>query len=154
MDTKQNVLMGIKEEVKNGRMKGIEIPLNSTFQTVVKVYGEPKGISNNECWTYSYDHSKINAMFYYDHDSCSNERNLLKPESILNQISVTPDFFHISITEEDVKNALGKPNKEYLNEAYGGYYLIYEISNSKLIFITEEESSAKKIGKINVEMKT
>ena len=44
----QEFLLDLKEEVKNGHMKGIELSLGSTYQDVVKKYGEPKGIQNDE----------------------------------------------------------------------------------------------------------
>ena len=144
-------IIEIKEDASKGRMKGIDTPLGTTYQEIVDKYGEPKGISNEECWTYSYGHLKNdNTVFYFYHDSCNNRRNILEPETILNKISASPEFLDIQMTESNVKLALGKPDEEYLNEAYGGYYLIYDLVQYRLIFIAEENSNTKYIYRVQV----
>lgn len=140
----------IKKEAVQGRMKEMKIPLGVTYQEVVTAYGEPEGISNEECWTYSYGHTRTEGAFYFNHDSCSDGLNVLKPETALNKISVTAEFLQIRMTVEEVKLALGDPDIEYLGEAYAGYFLIYNLAPYQLIFIGDEDSESKNIYKVNV----
>ncbi|MCP3775284.1 hypothetical protein NLX71_18595 [Paenibacillus sp. MZ04-78.2] len=56
---------------------------------------------------------------------------------------------HIQMTAEDVKLALGKPDKEYSDEAYDGYYLIYELEYH-LVFFAKEEADPKNISRVQV----
>ncbi|MFP3468016.1 hypothetical protein, partial [Leifsonia sp. SIMBA_070] len=78
----------IMESAKEGRIKGVNMPLGSTYGEVTSRYGQPKTIGNNECWTYSYEHPKSAAAFYYEHDSCNSEAAPLQNETIVNQIAV------------------------------------------------------------------
>ncbi|MEK8130376.1 hypothetical protein WMW72_20935 [Paenibacillus filicis] len=146
---KQQLLIVLREQAKQGRLEGVETPLGSSFQEVIAAHESPEEIANDECWTYSYGHSQTKATFYYAHDSCSEELNHLRPDTILNKISVTPDFFRIRISEEDVKETLGKPAREYSNEAYGGYYMNYELQGFMLTFIASDEPP-RKINRIQV----
>lgn len=143
-------IQDMKKAALQGRMKEIKMPLGSTFQEIAQTYGEPEGISNEECWTYSYGHTRTEGAFYFHHDSCSDGLNVLKPETTLNKISVTAKFLQIRMTAEDVKLALGNPDIEYVGEAYGGYYLIYNLAPYQLIFIADEHSETKSIHKVNV----
>lgn len=114
--------------------------------------GEQKGIGNEECWTYSYGHPAVNAIFYYDHDSCSSahELNRLQQDTVLNKISVSPELFNIRMNWKDVKEALGEPDEEYWRESYGGYYLIYDLSPYQLEFIADENTPDKEIYRIDL----
>ncbi|MCP1306111.1 hypothetical protein [Paenibacillus tyrfis] len=143
-------IVAIKEAAIKGQMKGMEVPLKSTYSKVVEVYGEPKEISNEECWTYSHDHPKTKANFYFNYDSCANGLNVLKPEAIVNKISVPVESLDIQMTAEDVKLALGKPNKEFWDEAYDGYYLIYELDQSQLVFFAKENTDPINISRVQV----
>lgn len=147
---KSQSIVAIKEAAIKGQIKGMEVPLKSTYSKVVEVYGEPKGISNEECWTYSFGHSKSEAGFYFSHDSCGEEHNVLKPETILNKISVPVESLQIQMTAEDVKLALGKPYKEYWNEAYDGYSLIYDLDQYHLVFFAKEKTDPINISRVQV----
>lgn len=148
---KTQALAEMKESAMNGRIKGIELPLDSMYQEVVRMYGEPAGIDNVECWTYSYGHTLPEVFFYYNHDSCGSDLNVLKPGAIVNKITVSPDYFKLKLTTDDVKAALGQPGKEYEDEAYGGYYLIYDAAPYQLVFVTVDDNpESKDIRKISV----
>ncbi|GIP36436.1 DUF4309 domain-containing protein [Paenibacillus sp. J2TS4] len=146
------VLAAIKDEAAVGQMKDVEIPLGSTFHEVVERYGEQEEIGNEECWTYSFGHTSMDIFFYYNHDSCSSadEINRLQPDAILNKISVSPDLYHIQVTEKDIKETLGEPDEDYWRESYGGYFLIYNLGEYQLEFITDENSPAKEVYQINI----
>ncbi|SCW67398.1 hypothetical protein SAMN04487970_102712 [Paenibacillus tianmuensis] len=147
-DSKLQSIVSIKEEAIKGKIKGMEIQLRSTYSKVVELYGEPKEIGNEECWTYTHDHPKTKVNFYFNHDSCAGDLNVLKPEAILNKISVPVES--LSVTAEDVKLALGKPNEEYPSESYGGYYLIYELDQSQLVFFAKDTSPPLQITKVQL----
>ncbi|MFD0871965.1 Uncharacterised protein [Chlamydia abortus] len=151
-DKEKEIIAGIKEEALYGRMKDVGTALGSTFQEIVETYGEQEGIGNQECWTYSYGHPAIDAIFYYDHDSCSgaHEPNRLQQGTVLNKISVTPELFNIQMNGKDVKEALGEPDEEYWSESYGGYYFIYDLDTYRLEFIADENSADKEVYQIDL----
>ncbi|WP_289139837.1 DUF4309 domain-containing protein [uncultured Brevibacillus sp.] len=144
------LLEDIMESAKEGRINGVDIPLRSTYGEVASMYGQPKTIGNNECWTYSYDHPKSAAAFYYEHDSCNSEAVPLQNETIVNQIAVSPEFYGVPLIVDEVKQVFGKPDEEFTSEAYGGHYLVYKIDSVQLRFVAEEESSSQQIYQISV----
>lgn len=144
------LLKGIMESAKEGRIKGVDMPLESTYGEVTSMYGQPKTIGNNECWTYSYEHSKSAAAFYYEHDSCNPEAAPLQNETIVNQIAVSPEFYGVPLSIDEVKQALGNPDEEFTSEAYGGHYLVYKIDSVQLRFVAEEDASSQQIYQISV----
>lgn len=148
----QDLLLELKADAEKGMMHGIELALGASFEQVKARYGEPQEIRNSECRTYSHGHSETNAYFFFAHDSCTNleELNELKPDSILNQISVSSEQFHVEITEQEVRHVLGKPDKEYWRESYGGYHLLYELDRFQLLFVVNEHSTSREIYEIFV----
>lgn len=69
---------------------------------------------------------------------------------MLNKISASVESLQIQMTAEDVKLALGKPLKEYWNEAYDGYYLIYDLDQYHLVFVAKEKTDPKNISRVQV----
>lgn len=151
-DKVQDLLLKMQEEAEQGMMHGIELPIGSTFEQVGAKYGEPQEISNDECWTYSRGHAETDAFFFYAHDSCTRaeEINAVKPDSILNKISVSPEHFNIELTEQEVRDVLGNPDMEYWRDSYGGYLLFYKFDDFQLRFVANEYSSTRDIYEITV----
>lgn len=149
-EVNSQLLEDIMEAAKEGRIKGVDIPLRSTYGEVTVMYGQPKTIGNNECWTYSYAHPKSAAAFYYEHDSCNSEAVPLQNETLVNQIAVSPEFYGVPLIVDEVKQVLGKPDEEFTSEAYGGHYLIYKIDSVQLRFVVEEDSPSQQIYQISV----
>jgi len=149
-EVNSQLLEDIMEAAKEGRIEGLDIPLQSTYEEVISLYGQPRTIGNNECWTFTYDHPKSDAAFYYEHDSCNSETVPLENETIVNQIAVSPEFYGVSLIVDEVKQALGKPDEEFTSEAYGGHYLIYKIDSVQLRFVAEEDSSSQQLYQISV----
>ncbi|USG66742.1 DUF4309 domain-containing protein [Brevibacillus ruminantium] len=144
------LLKEMKSEAENGRMKGIDLPLGATLGEVQERYGKPKSFSNDECWTYSFDHPDTDAVFFYQHDACSQENEQITDDIQMNKITVSPSFFQITVHEKDIRKALGQPSDEYENEAYGGYYLKYRTGDYQLIFVIWEDSVNREITRVSI----
>ncbi|CCF16577.1 putative lipoprotein [Brevibacillus laterosporus GI-9] len=147
---KSKLLLAIKDQAEKGKLKDIKTPLGTAYKEIEKTYGKPKSISNTECWTFSYDHPETTASFFYDHDSCGEELNQVKPTTKLNQITVDPAYYNITLTENDIRQGLGKPTEAYVNEAYGGYDMHYDVGKYQIFISVDEDSPNRSVNSISV----
>ncbi|WP_233882745.1 hypothetical protein [Brevibacillus laterosporus] len=147
--TKSKLLLDIKEQAEKGKLKGITTSIGTAYNEIEKAYGKPK-VANVECWTYSYDHPKTTANFFYDHDSCGEELNQVKPTTKLNRITVEPSYYNVQLTEHDIRQGLGEPTNAYDNEAYGGYEMYYNVGKNQIFIQTDTDSSDRKVSSISV----
>ncbi|MBM7110379.1 hypothetical protein [Brevibacillus laterosporus] len=147
---KHKLLLAIKDQAEKGNLKGISTPLGTAYTEIEKTYGKPTSISNFECWTFSYDHPKTTADFFYDHDSCGEELNQVKPTTKLNQITVEPAYYNITLTENDIRQGLGKPTESFVNEAYGGYDMYYNVGKYQIFIKIDEDSPERSVSTISV----
>ncbi|QDX95809.1 DUF4309 domain-containing protein [Brevibacillus laterosporus] len=149
-ENKHKLLLAIKEQAEKGKLKGITPSLGTAYKEIEKTYGKPKSISNVECWTYSYDHPKTTADFFYDHDSCGEELNQVKPTTQLNRITVEPAYYNVKLTENDIRQGLGKPTKAYVNEGYGGYDMYYNVGQYQIFIKIDDNSPDRSVSTISV----
>ncbi|AKF95657.1 hypothetical protein [Brevibacillus laterosporus] len=147
--TKSKLLLDIKEQAEKGKLKGISTSIGTAYNEIEKAYGKPK-VANVECWTYSYDHPKTTANFFYDHDSCGEELNQVKPTTKLNRITVEPTYYNVQLTEHDIRQGLGEPTNAYDNEAYGGYEMYYNVGKNQIFIQIDTDSSDRKVSSISV----
>lgn len=147
---KHKLLLAIKEQAEKGKLKGITTSLGTAYKEIEKTYGKPKSISNDECWTYSYDHPKTTADFYYDHDSCGEELNQVKPTTKLNRITVESAYYDVKLTENDIRKGLGEPTNAYDNEAYGGYDMYYNVGKYQIFIKVDNNSPDRSVSTISV----
>ncbi|MDN9009042.1 DUF4309 domain-containing protein [Brevibacillus laterosporus] len=147
--TKSKLLLDIKEQAEKGKLKGITTSIGTAYNEIEKVYGKPK-ITNVECWTYSYDHPKTTANFFFDHDSCGEELNQVKPTTKLNRITVEPTYYNVQLTEHDIRQGLGEPTNAYDNEAYDGYEMYYNVGKYQIFIRVDTDSSDRKVSSISV----
>ncbi|AIG26391.1 hypothetical protein [Brevibacillus laterosporus] len=147
--TKRKLLLDIKEQAEKGKLKGIKTSIGTAYNEIEKAYGKPK-VANVECWTYSYDHPKTTANFFYDHDSCGEELNQVKPTTKLNRITVEPTYYNVQLTEHDIRQGLGEPTNAYNNEAYGGYEMYYNVGKYIIFIQVDNNSSDRKVSSISV----
>ncbi|WP_258073304.1 hypothetical protein [Brevibacillus laterosporus] len=147
---KHKLLLAIKVQAEKGKLKGITTSLGTAYKEIEKTYGKPKSISNDECWTYSYDHPKTTADFYYDHDSCGEELNQVKPTTKLNRITVEPAYYDVKLTENDIRKGLGEPTNAYDNEAYGGYDMYYNVGKYQIFIKVDNNSPDRSVSTISV----
>ncbi|TPG71453.1 DUF4309 domain-containing protein [Brevibacillus laterosporus] len=149
-DNKHKLLLAIKEQAEKGKLKGITTTLGTAYKEIEKTYGKPNSISNVECWTYSYDHPKTTADFFYDHDSCGEELNQVKLTTKLNRITVAPAYYNVQLTENDIRQGLGKPTKAYVNEGYGGYDMYYNVGKYQIFIKIDDNSPDRSVSTISV----
>ncbi|CAM3616259.1 stalk domain-containing protein [Marinicrinis lubricantis] len=107
------------ELAAKGRLNGIEIPLGTSKETLLKTLGEPDEIASHHSVYYRYG----NIKFY---------------TNASDRVRVIDVDFHLTTLE--VKQSLGKPLFEGVNEAgLSGYELIYEAGDYYLYFMYNDK---------------
>ncbi|WP_068615975.1 DUF4309 domain-containing protein [Paenibacillus tuaregi] len=123
-------------ELKNSAVKGVlpgnpKVKLGLTAKAVGSVLGKPKVMSNGEWHGYYEYNSTFIGFDDYTHD--------MNDSSVVTELLLNVEKQNLTVSH--VKNWLGKPSEEYVNEEEGNYVVIYSLGKRALVFYSDDEDS-------------
>ncbi|MNM75030.1 hypothetical protein D3C81_868010 [compost metagenome] len=122
--------------LKKAALQGIlpgnpKIKLGMKAREVRSVLGNPKDMTNGEWHGYYQYNTTFVGFDGYVHE--------LSDTSVVTELLI--DVEKMNLTVSHVKNWLGKPSDEYVNEEEGNYVVIYNLGSRGLVFYSDDENS-------------